>query len=391
MDRHAAGEDLELIARLQQLDRTPARDPAAEQAGRFRFLAEARTLKSVVAHSPRYRFRGWLADLRTREIRVMQRRLASAYSLAIAALIVTVVLGSTVATAYAAQGALPGSALHPLKTGLERVQFGLSPSAASRASLSLGFAEKRLEEMAGLIEAGRFGELPPVVGGFEAHIQIALAELNATALDDPAQAQRVALAIAHALSRYADLLMDFSTAVPAQAQAPLLQALNTSTQGLEIEFVGTVREMDSGSWLIERLEDGSPLELTVNENTEIEPGIALGGLVKVEAIQDASGGLWAVEIEPAEAGPEQNGDGQKERQLEDSENEGSGAGEIDQEEVDHRDDDAAERDEEDTSGSHGEDDGGDEGDNEDDHGGEDGGAHEGQEDNGVEDEEGQDD
>jgi hypothetical protein len=215
-----------------------------------------------------------------------------------------------VATAYAAKGALPGSPLHPVKTGLERAQLALSLNAAGDSRLNLGFAERRLEELAGLIEAGRFSELSPVVSAFEAHIQTTLEGLKSVSLDDPAEAQRLASAVTAALSRYAGLLMQFSAAVPTDAQAPLLQALEVSNQSFQIEMIGTVVSIGSPTWEVLRLNDGTLVEIGVNENTELQSGIAVDDLVKVEAIQDSNGMLWAVEIELAddEAGQNENGD-----------------------------------------------------------------------------------
>jgi len=229
----------------------------------------------------------------------MNRKLTTAYTLVVLAVVLTALFGGTVATAYASQGALPGSPLHPVKTGLERAQLALSPSAARDASLNLRFAERRLEELAGLIQAGRFSELAPVVSAFEAHLQAALEGLQSVSQSDPAAAQQLAAAITAALSRYAELLMQLSAAVPSEAQAPLQQALQLSTQGFQIELVGLVRSMGTASWEIERLSDGTPVEIGVNQNTEVKPGVALDSLVKVEAIQDSTGMLWAVEIELA--------------------------------------------------------------------------------------------
>jgi len=240
----------------------------------------------------------------------MSRRFSSAYTLAVVAVVVVALFGGSVATAYAARDALPGSPLHPVKTGLERAQLALSLNAAGDARLNLGFAERRLEELAGLIEAGRFGEMSPVVTAFEAHIQTTLEGLKSVSLNDPVEAQRLASAVTAALSRYAGLLMQFSAAVPTDAQAPLLQALEASNQSFQTEMIGTVVSIGSPTWQIERLSDGTLLEIGVNENTELKNGIAVDDLVKVEAIQDSSGMLWAVEIELAddEAGQNENGD-----------------------------------------------------------------------------------
>jgi len=310
MKKNTVDEPSELIARLQQLKETPPRDPEAERLGRSRFLAEARRLRPAVSPSPTRRLKGWIENLKAKEILVMNRKFSSAYTLAVIAVVAVALFGGSVATAYAAKGALPGSPLHPVKTGLERAQLALSLNAAGDSRLNLGFAERRLEELAGLIEAGRFSELSPVVSAFEAHIQTTLEGLKSVSLDDPAEAQRLASAVTAALSRYAGLLMQFSAAVPTDAQAPLLQALEVSNQSFQIEMIGTVVSIGSPTWEVLRLNDGTLVEIGVNENTELQSGIAVDDLVKVEAIQDSNGMLWAVEIELAddEAGQNENGD-----------------------------------------------------------------------------------
>jgi hypothetical protein len=168
----------------------------------------------------------------------MKRSFGPAFSLVTAAIVVVVLLGATVATGYAAQGALPGSPLHAVKTGLERARLALSTDAAGDARLNLQFAEKRLEELAGLIEEGRFGELDDVAQAFEAHIQAAIAGLGAVAQSDPVDAQVLAAAVTEALSRYASLLSDFAAAVPTEAQAALLSALEVTNQGISLDDDG---------------------------------------------------------------------------------------------------------------------------------------------------------
>jgi hypothetical protein len=344
MKKNTVDDPSELIARLQQLKETPPRDPEAARLGRARFLAEARRLSPAVSPSPTWRLKGWIENLKAREILIMNRRFSSAYTLTVLGVVLVALFGGSVATAYAARGVLPGSPLHPVKTGLERAQLALSLNAAGDARLNLGFAERRLEELAGLIEAGRFGEMSPVVTAFEAHIQTTLEGLKSVSLNDPVEAQRLASAVTAALSRYAGLLMQFSAAVPTDAQAPLLQALEVSNQSFQIEMIGVVRSIGSPTWQIERLSDGSLVEVGVNENTELQPGIAVDDLVKVEAIQDSSGMLWAVEIESAGEDADQNDNGDDDLNANTNENENANDNEVDEnenEDLDENDNDDA--------------------------------------------------
>jgi len=238
MSEHSEHENSPVLARLRALETMPPRDSESVERGRARFLAEARQLRQAVSPSPVRRLIGWIEQLKTKEITVMKRRIGPAFSLTTAAIVVVVLLGATVATGYAAQGALPGSPLHSVKTGLERAQLALSADAAGDARLNLQFAEKRLKELDELIEGGRFSELADVAQAFEAHIQAAIAGLGAVAQSDPAEAQDLAAAVTEALSRYASLLSEFAASVPTEAQAALLSALEATNQGIDLDDDG---------------------------------------------------------------------------------------------------------------------------------------------------------
>src|SRR3954451_2740701 len=56
--------------------------------------------------------------------------------------------------ASAAEGALPGEALYPVKRGLEQAQLGLAGSALARGRHLLEDASTRLDEVQGLLDSG---------------------------------------------------------------------------------------------------------------------------------------------------------------------------------------------------------------------------------------------
>ncbi len=99
MKNNTVDDPSELIARLQQLKETPPRDPEAERLGRARFLAEARRLRPAVSPSPTRRLKGWIENLKAKEILVMNRRFSSAYTLAVIAVVVVALFGGSVVTA----------------------------------------------------------------------------------------------------------------------------------------------------------------------------------------------------------------------------------------------------------------------------------------------------
>jgi hypothetical protein len=76
-----------------------------------------------------------------------QRRLATAVA-------AFVVVGGTAGVAAAAQSALPGDALYPIKRGIESAQVSFSSSDADRGRDLVAQASTRLDEVDGLISAG---------------------------------------------------------------------------------------------------------------------------------------------------------------------------------------------------------------------------------------------
>jgi Domain of unknown function (DUF5667) len=82
--------------------------------------------------------------LPTRRHGKRERRLVAVASAA-------VLLGGTAGVAAAAQSALPGQALYPLKRGIEQAQTSLSPGAAGKGHALLDQASGRLDEVQGLL------------------------------------------------------------------------------------------------------------------------------------------------------------------------------------------------------------------------------------------------
>jgi hypothetical protein len=80
MKKNTVDDQPEWIARLQQLKETTPRDPEAARLGQARFLAEARRLRPAVSPSPTRRLRGWIENLKAKEILVMNRKFSSFYT-----------------------------------------------------------------------------------------------------------------------------------------------------------------------------------------------------------------------------------------------------------------------------------------------------------------------
>ncbi len=152
-------------------------------------------------------------------------------------LVITVLMiGGISVTQAAAKIAIPGDALYSLKTTLEQTHLNLAQDAGDRAELKMGFAEQRLEEIAKLIEEGRYSEVAKAVLAFEADIHSALIEVNTIAKSDPTRASELALGITSALTRYAQVLGVMAASAPESVQAEITRALDTTelASGLEL-------------------------------------------------------------------------------------------------------------------------------------------------------------
>ena len=239
----------------------------------------------------------------------MNWKFASLTVLVIIATVVTLLFGTAVATAYAAQGALPGGALYSVKTGLERAQLTLSSDAALETRLHLTFAEKRLDELAAVIERGRTEDAASLVEQFETHIEAAIESLSAVAASDPIEAQELTGEVIEALSRYSQILGELYAIVPDTMQSAVARAQEASQLGShlpEMDLLGTVASIGDpipqngeAIWEIDLLDGGGIVPIIVTEQTSVADGVVVGDLVEVEAfIIDST--FVAHEIHPAE-------------------------------------------------------------------------------------------
>lgn len=139
-----------------------------------------------------------------------------------------ILFGGAGLTNAAAQSAIPGDALYPVKTTIERTRLSFSQDAGDRAALKMVFAEKRLDEVAKLINEGRFSEIRQAVLAFESEINGAILELDSLSKVDPARAARLAQEITSALTRYAESLATLAAAAPENVRDVVARALDTT-------------------------------------------------------------------------------------------------------------------------------------------------------------------
>lgn len=138
--------DRDVLEQLDGLRPVLPRDAIAAARGRAQFLALAQSLRKSVSPKPVQRLLGWLesATIQTKERYPMATTLTSIL------LALAMTFGGAGATVYAAQAALPGDVLYPVKLGLEDAQVALSPDETTDAQLRFEFVQRRIQETVAL-------------------------------------------------------------------------------------------------------------------------------------------------------------------------------------------------------------------------------------------------
>jgi uncharacterized membrane protein YgcG len=201
-------------------------------------------------------------------------------------------------TAFAAQSALPGDVLYPVKTTLEQTRITMAQGAAARAELNLAYAERRLGEIASLIAEGRFQNVSTATRDFEAFIGQALSEVDAVSQGDAERAAQLNARVAETLSIYGRTLSSMLESVPDPVRSEIRRAIDDSqlgstpaVVGTESEFTGTVEAISPGAWII------GGKTVFIHSQTERKGAIQLGDAVKVHASLNGDGDLVAREVE----------------------------------------------------------------------------------------------
>lgn len=147
MNSISEDQDFEIVSLVEKLQQSPERDLRAATDGRAIFLAEAQMYPLPVSRIPERRHIEW----KTFFSRKANPKMATISTLI---LIFTLLFGGTGATVYAAQNSLPDETLYPVKLMTEDIRVGLSPRSDDRLELALQFAQKRLDEMLTMNQAG---------------------------------------------------------------------------------------------------------------------------------------------------------------------------------------------------------------------------------------------
>lgn len=120
--------------------------------------------------------RPWLPDLSSHRLRPA---LAAAM---LALVLIALVAGPPIAAA--AQVALPGDMLYPIKTSLENVRLAMVFNTEARVQLRIQLVQTRVGEIMALAEEGRFEDIPVAVAGLEAQVVATVEDVRAVARRD---------------------------------------------------------------------------------------------------------------------------------------------------------------------------------------------------------------
>ena len=141
-----------LEEKLSVLLTVAPRDPGAAARGRANYLSQAGSLKTAVSESSQRRHKRWMSSFLT----IFSRREHSPMlaTLTSILMIVSILLGGTGVTVYAAQDSLPDQPLYGVKTWSEDFRVVLTNDLQSKLNLDLELANRRVEEMVALSASG---------------------------------------------------------------------------------------------------------------------------------------------------------------------------------------------------------------------------------------------
>jgi len=235
----------DVLEQLESLRWMPMRDSTTQARGRARLLALAESLRQGVSPSPVRRLLGWLESV-TIQAKERHPMLTTLTTILLA---LALSFGGAGATAYAAQAALPGDVLYPVKIGLEDAQVALSSNEAAHAQLRVKFTETRMKEMVALIAENRYEDVYAAADRLESDAHQVTEEFGAVAQVDPEYARSLAQSLDTGFARHAQVLTQLMVAFPDEARPAIsraLQVCEASRERLRIRQQWRTEQPDDG-------------------------------------------------------------------------------------------------------------------------------------------------
>lgn len=159
-------------------------------------------------------------------------------------LMISIVVGST-GVGLAAQNAMPGEPLYPVKLAMERVELMTTFDLAGDIRLHVTFAQNRLREVQQLLLDGQYALIPGTLARFETHVTQAVQKLEVLASRDAENAREVAMMVHGVLLDQAVVLRGLSSLIPKNLEPQLASALGVTASGAAV--VRDVVERSGGS------------------------------------------------------------------------------------------------------------------------------------------------
>jgi hypothetical protein len=213
--------DTRLKEYLEALRLVPERDAEAAAQGKVKFLAELEDILGSVqagkSAAPKdAQSAAPYTGMRTFESlrnAWQARRPWAAYSLVIM-IVIVLLFGWVGVTARAAETAIPGDALYPIKTGLEQVQIALSGDLDHQAGLYLNFAAHRLQEIETLVDQGRYQKALKLAAKFQLNIDKAQQITDSLVKVNPSRAVQRQKEMDLQLARFSEQLSEMISRIP---------------------------------------------------------------------------------------------------------------------------------------------------------------------------------
>jgi hypothetical protein len=145
-------------------------------------------------------------------------------SLALAAAL----LLSATGVAYAASTSLPGDALYPVKTAIERARLTLTAGEAAQLGLLHRYADRRLEEVHALEASGRADDLPEALAAYGESVDELVVRLES------ASEFASVPEIQGSLDHHRSVLESILQRAPSSAKSAIQNAIEKSSHGLDV-------------------------------------------------------------------------------------------------------------------------------------------------------------
>jgi hypothetical protein len=144
-------------------------------------------------------------------------------------LMVAAALTSMGGVVLAADEALPGDRLYPIKLAVEDTRLVIL-SDAGDAKLHLELAERRLAEIEALVDQGRYEETPATIGRYERHIAGATRAVNRIATYDSEAAGELVVLLDQVLYETDEALGELVAAAPPEYRSAFQTAADVSRE-----------------------------------------------------------------------------------------------------------------------------------------------------------------